>query len=360
MINLEAFGFPAPDPIVGPFNVFDARIGVSQRLIDLAALNTARPPRSTRRSQAARHPLGPRARRAGDRQPLSRGGQRRQPHRRRARAAGDRRRRCCARPRTSRRRDWSPASTCCAPTSQVQRQRQRLIVAENDVREGQAAAGPCHRPAARSADSPHRRIPFRAARRGAAGASAARRLRAPRRLSGGARIACAAAEAGRARPSAERLPSLTPRRRLRHDWPTRVTVRTRPTRWRRRCGCRSSRAAASQGADASRPSARSGNSARSTTTCAAASTLEVRSALLDVSAAAQQLDSRPDHRRPGHAGARAGARPLRAPASSDNHRGDPRAGIAGARRPRPHRGLVPAQRRQGRRSRVRSASPKKP
>ena len=42
VINLEAFGFPAPDPIVGPFNVFDARIGLSQRLIDLAALNEAR------------------------------------------------------------------------------------------------------------------------------------------------------------------------------------------------------------------------------------------------------------------------------------------------------------------------------
>jgi outer membrane protein TolC len=42
VINLEAFGFPAPDPIVGPFNVFDARIGVSQRLVDLAAVNTSR------------------------------------------------------------------------------------------------------------------------------------------------------------------------------------------------------------------------------------------------------------------------------------------------------------------------------
>lgn len=42
VINLEAFGFPAPDPIVGPFNVFDARVGLSQRLIDVAALNTAR------------------------------------------------------------------------------------------------------------------------------------------------------------------------------------------------------------------------------------------------------------------------------------------------------------------------------
>jgi outer membrane protein TolC len=42
VINLEAYGFPAPDPIVGPFNVFDARVFVSQRLFDLNALNTSR------------------------------------------------------------------------------------------------------------------------------------------------------------------------------------------------------------------------------------------------------------------------------------------------------------------------------
>jgi outer membrane protein TolC len=42
VLNLEAFGFPAPDPIVGPFNVFDARIGVSQPVLDLAALNESR------------------------------------------------------------------------------------------------------------------------------------------------------------------------------------------------------------------------------------------------------------------------------------------------------------------------------
>ncbi|MGE4085762.1 MAG: TolC family protein [Vicinamibacterales bacterium] len=42
VINLEAFGFPAPDPIVGPFNVFDARIGVSQPVVDLRALYDAR------------------------------------------------------------------------------------------------------------------------------------------------------------------------------------------------------------------------------------------------------------------------------------------------------------------------------
>lgn len=42
VINLEAFGFPAPDPIVGPFNVFDARLAVSAPLVDITALNDAR------------------------------------------------------------------------------------------------------------------------------------------------------------------------------------------------------------------------------------------------------------------------------------------------------------------------------
>jgi len=53
VINLEAYGFPAPDPIVGPFNVFDARVGVSQPVIDLAALNDSRA--ATFRQQAAKY-----------------------------------------------------------------------------------------------------------------------------------------------------------------------------------------------------------------------------------------------------------------------------------------------------------------
>ncbi|MEO8681519.1 MAG: TolC family protein [Vicinamibacterales bacterium] len=42
VLNLEAFGFPAPDPIVGPFNVFDVRVGVSQPLLDLRAWHAAK------------------------------------------------------------------------------------------------------------------------------------------------------------------------------------------------------------------------------------------------------------------------------------------------------------------------------
>jgi outer membrane protein TolC len=52
VINLEAYGFPAPDPIVGPFNVFDARVAVTQRLVDLTALNNSRAASSTEKAEA--------------------------------------------------------------------------------------------------------------------------------------------------------------------------------------------------------------------------------------------------------------------------------------------------------------------
>ena len=42
VINLEAFGFQVQPSIVGPFNVHDARVYLSQPLIDLSALNDAR------------------------------------------------------------------------------------------------------------------------------------------------------------------------------------------------------------------------------------------------------------------------------------------------------------------------------
>ena len=44
-VNLAAFGFPLPagiPSVVGPFDVFDARIGVSQSVFDLGAINDAR------------------------------------------------------------------------------------------------------------------------------------------------------------------------------------------------------------------------------------------------------------------------------------------------------------------------------
>jgi outer membrane protein TolC len=51
VINLEAYGFPAPDPIVGPFNVFDARVYLSQPILDLHALNTARAASASERAE---------------------------------------------------------------------------------------------------------------------------------------------------------------------------------------------------------------------------------------------------------------------------------------------------------------------
>ena len=44
-VNLEAFGFPLPPgfpPVVGPFNVYDARVSLSQSVVDLHAINEAR------------------------------------------------------------------------------------------------------------------------------------------------------------------------------------------------------------------------------------------------------------------------------------------------------------------------------
>ena len=42
IINLQAYGFPADPPLVGPFNVYDTRVSLSQPVIDLAAINDAR------------------------------------------------------------------------------------------------------------------------------------------------------------------------------------------------------------------------------------------------------------------------------------------------------------------------------
>ena len=44
-VNLEAFGFPLPPgfpPVVGPFNVYDARVSLSQAVLDLHAINATR------------------------------------------------------------------------------------------------------------------------------------------------------------------------------------------------------------------------------------------------------------------------------------------------------------------------------
>jgi outer membrane protein TolC len=52
VMNLEAFGFKTPDPVVGPFNIFDARLYVSQPLIDVSALNDAKAASLNERAEA--------------------------------------------------------------------------------------------------------------------------------------------------------------------------------------------------------------------------------------------------------------------------------------------------------------------
>jgi outer membrane protein TolC len=54
-INLEAFGFTVPgqSPLIGPFNLFDARLYLSQPLLDFAAIERARA--SARNIEAAEH-----------------------------------------------------------------------------------------------------------------------------------------------------------------------------------------------------------------------------------------------------------------------------------------------------------------
>jgi outer membrane protein TolC len=42
VINLEAYGFPAKPSIIGPFNIFDARVYLSQAVVDVEHLNDAK------------------------------------------------------------------------------------------------------------------------------------------------------------------------------------------------------------------------------------------------------------------------------------------------------------------------------
>src|SRR5689334_1701823 len=51
IINLEAYGFQADPSVIGPFNVFDARVYASQPVFDLRALNDARAASANERAQ---------------------------------------------------------------------------------------------------------------------------------------------------------------------------------------------------------------------------------------------------------------------------------------------------------------------
>jgi outer membrane protein TolC len=51
VINLEAYGFPGEPKIIGPFNVFDTRLFLSQPVIDISAINNARAASATERAE---------------------------------------------------------------------------------------------------------------------------------------------------------------------------------------------------------------------------------------------------------------------------------------------------------------------
>lgn len=52
VINLDAYGFPGDPSIIGPFNVFDARVYLSQPLLDLRAVHDARAAAANERAEA--------------------------------------------------------------------------------------------------------------------------------------------------------------------------------------------------------------------------------------------------------------------------------------------------------------------
>ena len=285
VINLEAFGFPAPDPIVGPFNVFDARIGLSQRLIDLAALNEARAASLDEKIQV----LGIRSARelvvlvtvnlyleaisASSRIDVARA----------QLETADVLQRQASNLKTS---GLVAGIDVLRAEAQVQRQRQRLIVAENEfekakLRLGRAIGLPPGQPILLTDTIPFAPLDAVPLERPPDAYTQ------PRRLSGGRR-SVAAAEARAKAASAEHLPSLS----LDADYGTigqTVSTRTRPTPSPPPCACRSSRVAASRAAH--RGGRRAAPAAAVYDDLRARIDTEVRSAFLDVNAAAQQVDT---------------------------------------------------------------------
>jgi outer membrane protein TolC len=51
VINLDAYGFPGEPKIIGPFNVFDARVTLSQPVVDMRALHDARAASANERAE---------------------------------------------------------------------------------------------------------------------------------------------------------------------------------------------------------------------------------------------------------------------------------------------------------------------
>jgi outer membrane protein TolC len=119
LIDLAAYGFPLPEgipPIVGPFNLFDARVYVTQPIVDLRALNDVRAERHN--VAAAAYTTRARAGWSSSSRPtrICRRSPMRHARTSPARSCS-RRRRCSRRPAISSKAGSSPGSTCCGPKS---------------------------------------------------------------------------------------------------------------------------------------------------------------------------------------------------------------------------------------------------
>ena len=359
VINLEAYRFPAPDPIVGPFNVFDARVLVSQRLVDLNALNKSRAASYTEKAEA----LGVRSARelvvlvavnlyleaisASSRIDV-------------ARAQLETAQVLLRQAQNLKGSGIVAGIDVLRADAQVQRQRQRLIVAENDFEKAKLRIGRADRVAPRSAHPADHQHSLRAARARRAGKSAPGRVRdradyrpLPQR------VAAAEARARAAWPSG--CQSLTFERGLRSDRPAGLEHRTQPIRLGATCDVPIFEGGRAPGAnDRSRRRAppRTGRDIRGPSQTAIDE--EVRSAYLDVE---RRPPSRSTPRRPASTSRprnwhrRATGSP---PACPNTIEVDPGAGIAGATPSELHLGALSAQRRQGRTWRAPSASLKRP
>ena len=150
--NLEAFGFPLREEfprIVGPFNVFDARLFLSQAVLDLSAANGLRAAEHSLDGRPALLPQREGSRRARRRESLPAGARDRRPCRHRSRAtrnghhaapAGDEPQRKRTRGRDRRR----------TRRGQAQHRASARDCGDQRLREDEAAAGARHRLAHRA------------------------------------------------------------------------------------------------------------------------------------------------------------------------------------------------------------------
>ena len=148
-------------PIVGPFNVFDARVFVSQPVLDFARSTSAR---AERHNVAGARITASRARAISScTSPSTCISQASPPAAASttARAQQETARGAVQAGAGSKRAASSPASTCCARKCSCRRSASALIAAAERIREGEAAARARHRPAARQASRSTDKLPTR-------------------------------------------------------------------------------------------------------------------------------------------------------------------------------------------------------